>query len=59
MCIKRYSVVNLVGSKGQTAMKKEKTEKERIVILDNGTDPKALMGPRSYCCGSVLMPFRW
>jgi hypothetical protein len=41
-------------------MKEEKKEnKKEIVVLDEGIDNDAFIGPLSVCCGSLLMPFRW
>ena len=40
-------------------MKKEKKEnKKEIVVLDEGIDTDALIGPESVCCGSMLIPYR-
>ena len=40
-------------------MKEEKKEtKQEIVVLDEGIDMDALMGPLSGCCFSIFMPFR-
>jgi len=40
-------------------MKEEKKEsKKEMVVLDEGIDMDALIGPESVCCGSMLMPIR-
>lgn len=40
-------------------MKEEtKENKKEIVVLDEGIDTDALIGPESVCCGSVLIPIR-
>jgi len=39
-------------------MKKEKKEKKEIVVLDEGIEMDALIGPESVCCGAFLTPFR-
>lgn len=39
-------------------MKKEKKEKKEMVVLDEGIDTDALIGPDSACCGSLLIPLR-
>ncbi|MDO8722365.1 MAG: hypothetical protein Q7J31_09065 [Syntrophales bacterium] len=40
-------------------MKNEKNEnKKEMVVLDEGIDMDALIGPDSVCCGAVLTPFR-
>lgn len=40
-------------------MNEEEKEKKEIVIVDEGIDLDALIGPRSSCCGAILIPFRW
>lgn len=43
--------------KGGKQMKEEKKEnKKEIVVLDEGIDMDALMGPDSMCCGSAIFP---
>jgi hypothetical protein len=40
-------------------MEAEKKETKReIVVLDEGIDTDALMGPLSMCCWAMFMPFR-
>ena len=39
-------------------MKKEKKGKKEMVVLDEGIDMDAQIGPDSVCCGSVLIPIR-
>ena len=40
-------------------MKEEKKEnKQEMVVLDEGIDMDALIGPESVCCGAFLTPFR-
>lgn len=40
-------------------MKEEtKENKKEIVVLDEGIDTDALIGPESVCCGAVFIPFR-
>jgi len=40
-------------------VKEEKKEnKKGIVVLDEGIDTDALIGPEGFCCGSIFMPFR-
>ena len=40
-------------------MKEEtKENKKEIVVLDEGIDTDALIGPESVCCGSLYIPFR-
>jgi len=39
-------------------MKKEKKEKKEIVVLDEGIEMDALIGPESACCVSALIPLR-
>ncbi len=41
-------------------MKEEtKENKKEIVVLDEGIDMDAFIGPELFCCGSMLMPARW
>ena len=41
-------------------MKEEKKESTReIVVLDEGIDMDAFIGPDSVCCVSAYIPFRW
>jgi hypothetical protein len=41
-------------------MKEEtKENKKEIVVLDEGIDMDAFIGPQLMCCGSMFMPFRW
>ena len=40
-------------------MDKEKRETKEIVVLDNGIDENALMGPESACCWFAFIPYRW
>jgi len=37
----------------------EKENKKEIVVLDEGIDMDAFIGPQLFCCGSMFMPFRW
>ena len=37
-------------------MKEE--SKEEMVVLDEGVDTEAVMGPLSSCCFSLFMPYR-
>lgn len=39
-------------------MKEEKKEKQEMVVLDEGIDMDAQIGPDSVCCGSILIPLR-
>ncbi|MCX5830849.1 MAG: hypothetical protein NT140_02995 [Deltaproteobacteria bacterium] len=40
-------------------MKEEKKEtKQEIIVLDEGIDMEALIGPLSVCCWSIFMPYR-
>jgi hypothetical protein len=40
-------------------MKEEKKgNKNEIVVLDEGIDMDALIGPEWMCCGALLMPMR-
>jgi len=38
-------------------MKEEKDGRKEIVVLDEGMEAETLLGPRSSCCFSMLMPF--
>lgn len=38
--------------------KEEKESKKEIVVLDEGIDTDALIGPESICCAGTFVPFR-
>jgi hypothetical protein len=41
-------------------MKEEtKENKKEIVVLDEGIDMDAFIGPEMMCCGALFIPFRW
>lgn len=37
---------------------KKKEEKQGVVVIDCGIGDASFIGPMSFCCGNVFMPYR-